>query len=117
RAATPSPRGQSANRVDGAALRLRALVGGRRELALGQPVHAVILDDVDHVDAAADAMRELAEPDRGAVAVTRHAEIDQVGVGDVGHQGSALRSGARVTTESMSAIALTMNRAVMGVPS
>ena len=31
--------------------------------------------------------------------------------------GSALRSGARVTTESMSAIALTMNRAVIGVPS
>jgi hypothetical protein len=32
-------------------------------------------------------------------------------------QGSALRSGARVTTESMSAIALPMKRAVIGVPS
>ena len=70
--------------VDGAALGLRALVGGRRELTLGQPVHAVVLDDVDHVDAAPDAMRELAEADRGRVAVARDAEIDQVAVGEVG---------------------------------
>ena len=31
--------------------------------------------------------------------------------------GKALRSGARVTTASMSAIALTIKRAVIGVPS
>ena len=70
--------------VDGAAPRLRALVGGRRELALGQPVDAVVLDDVDHVDGAAEAMRELAEPDRGRVAVARDAEINELAIGEVG---------------------------------
>ncbi len=78
--------------VDRAALRLRAAVGGGGELAFGQAVHAVVLDDVDHVDAAADRVRELPEPDRGAVAVARDAEIDQVAVGEVGageHRGHA----------------------------
>ena len=79
-----------ADEVDGvvvvgdAALRLRAAVGGGRELALGEAVHAVVLDDVDHVDAAPHRVRELAEADRGAVAVARDAEIDQVAVGEVG---------------------------------
>ena len=36
-------------------LLLAPLVGGGGELALGQPVHAVVLDDVDHVHAAAHA--------------------------------------------------------------
>ena len=77
--------------------------------------------------------------------VGRQLRVMQPGLGDVGHRyligdreprelvasgrdarrrrsrstghGSALRSGARVTTASMSAIALTMNRAVIGVPS
>ena len=53
-----------------------------RELALRQPVHAVVLDDVGHVDAAPDRMRELPEADRGAVAVAGDAEIDQLAVGD-----------------------------------
>ena len=78
--------------VADALLGLRALVGGRRELALGQAVHAVVLDDVDHVDAAAQAMGELAEADRGRVAVARNAEIDEVAVGEVGagqHRGHA----------------------------
>ncbi len=70
--------------VGQAALRLRAAVGGGRELALGEAVHAVVLDDVGHVDAAPHRVRELAEPDRRAVAVARHAEIDQVAVGEVG---------------------------------
>src|SRR3546814_6926268 len=42
-----------------ALLRHRPLVGGRGKLAFGQPVHAVVLDDVDHVDAATDRMHEL----------------------------------------------------------
>ena len=49
--------------VDDAALALGATVGGGRKLSFGEPVHAVVLDDVDHVDAAAHRMRELAEPD------------------------------------------------------
>ena len=70
--------------VDGAALCLRALVGSRRELTLGQSVHAVVLDDVDHVDAAAHDVRELAEPDRRGVAVAGNAEIDQIAIGERG---------------------------------
>src|SRR6185503_9472512 len=52
----------------------------------------VVLDDIGHVDAAPDRMRELAEADRGAVAVARDAEIDQIAVGQVGagqHAGHA----------------------------
>ncbi len=69
--------------VDDAALALGAAVGGGGELALGQAVHAVVLDDIDHVDAAAHGVGELAEADRGGVAVARDAEIDQVAVGEV----------------------------------
>ncbi|MBA7716506.1 hypothetical protein ES703_125579 [subsurface metagenome] len=70
--------------VGDALLRLGAEVGGGRELALGQAVYAVVLDDVGHVDAAADRMRELAEADRGGVAVAGDAEINQVAVGEIG---------------------------------
>ena len=70
--------------VHHAALRLGAAVGGGGELALGQAVHAVVLDDIDHVDAAPHRMGELAEADRRAVAVARHAQIDQVAVRQVG---------------------------------
>ncbi len=70
--------------VDDAALRLRAGVGGGRELALGQAVHPVVLDDVGHVDAAPDRVGELAEPDRGGVAVAGDAQVDQLAVGHVG---------------------------------
>src|SRR5271168_1315318 len=61
--------------IDGASARLRPLVSGRRELALGQAVYAIVLDDIDHVDRAADAVRELAEADRGRVAVAGDTEI------------------------------------------
>src|ERR1700736_6152824 len=70
--------------VDGTAPGLRAFVRGGRELALGQAVDAVVLDDIDHVDGAADAVRELAEPDRGRVAVAGNTEIDQLAIGEVG---------------------------------
>ena len=65
-------------------LALRALVGGGGELALGQAVNAVVLADIDHVDAAADAMGELAEPDGGGIAVAGNAHIDQIAIGEVG---------------------------------
>src|SRR5947208_17107043 len=80
------------------------------------------LDDrgADRIMAAAGAQRR----DRAFIVAMSIAELVgrelgmmEFGLDDVGHQGSALRSGARVTTASMSAIALTMNRAVIGVPS
>src|SRR4029079_3212393 len=78
-----------ADRVDGgvlvgrALLRLAALVGGGAELALGEAVDAVVLEDVGHVHAAAHDVRELAEADRGGVAVAGDAQVDQVTVGEV----------------------------------
>ncbi len=69
--------------VDRAALRLRAAVGCRGELSLGEPVDAVVFDDVGHVHAAAHDVRELPDADRGRVAVARYAEVDQVAVGEV----------------------------------
>ncbi len=68
--------------VEHALLRGRALVGGSRELALGEAVDPVVLADIGHVHAAADAMGELAEADRGGVAVARDAEIDKVAIGE-----------------------------------
>jgi hypothetical protein len=70
--------------VDRALLALAAGVGGRRELALGEPVDAVVLDDVGHVDAAPHRVRELAEADRRRVAVAADAEVEQLAVGEVG---------------------------------
>src|SRR5881394_1136710 len=57
-----------------AALRLRADVRRRRELPLREPVHAVVLDDVDHVEVATQRMHELTDPDRQRVTVAGHAE-------------------------------------------
>src|ERR1051326_6148215 len=58
--------------------------------------------------------RPAAALDEHSLTGTREAvdRLDQMRR-DIGH-GSALRSGARVTTASMSAIALTMKRAVIG---
>src|SRR5207253_6278401 len=75
---------------DGVVGILNALLGFRTavrsggELAFGQSINAVVLDDVGHVDAAPDRMRELAEADRGRIAVAGNAEIDQVAVGEIG---------------------------------
>ena len=51
--------------VDHAFLRLRAGVGGGGELALGQAVHAIVLDHVEHIHAAPNGVRELAKTNRG----------------------------------------------------
>ena len=69
--------------VDDAFLRHRALIRGRRKLAFGEAVHAVILDDVDHVHAAPDRVNELADADRRRVAVARNAEINQIAIGEI----------------------------------
>jgi len=66
------------------ALALRALVGGGRELALGQAIDAVVLDDVGHVDAAPHGMGKLADADRRRIAVARDAHVDQVAIGQRG---------------------------------
>jgi hypothetical protein len=52
-------------------------------LSLGQTVNAIVLDDIGHVDAAPDRMRELTEPDRGRVAVAGDAEINQFAIGQI----------------------------------
>src|SRR5216683_5180795 len=80
------------------------------------------LDDrgADRIMAAAGAQgrdRAFIVAMRIAERVGRQLGVMEPGLDDVGHQGSALRSGARVTTASISAIDLTMNRAVIGVPS
>ena len=58
-------------------LLLRADVGRRRELPLGEAVHAVVLDDVQHVEVAADGVAELAEADRERVAVAGDADVGE----------------------------------------
>ena len=74
-------------RVGLALLGRRGLVVGGRELALGEAVAAVVHDDVGHVHAPAHGMAELAEPDRGGVAVAGDADVDEVAVGDGGAGG------------------------------
>ena len=73
--------------VDLALLRRAADIGRSRELALGEPVDAVVLDHVDHVQVAADGVTELPEPDRQRVAVAGHADVGQVAVGGIGAGG------------------------------
>ena len=68
-------------------LRLGADVGGGGELPLGQAVHAVVLDDVQHVEVAADGVAELAEADRQRIAVAGDADVVQLAVGRVGAHG------------------------------
>ncbi len=78
--------------VDLALLAPGPLVGGGRELALGQTVDPVVLDDIDHVHSTADGVGELAKADGSGVPVARDAQIDQVAIGQVGagqHRGHA----------------------------
>ena len=65
-------------------------VGGRRELALGQAVAAVVLDDVDERQVAAADVLELADADVGRVAVAADADAQELAVGEQragGHRG------------------------------
>ena len=71
-------------RLAGRPPEVRVQVGGRRELALGQAVAAVVLDDVDDRHVAAADVLELAHADVGRVAVAADADAQQLGVGDHG---------------------------------
>ena len=62
-------------------------VGRRRELALGQAVAAVVLDDVDHRHVAAADVLELPHADVGRVAVAADADADELVIGQQGPGG------------------------------
>jgi hypothetical protein len=51
-----------------------AFIGGGGELAFGQPIDAVVLDNVDHRHIAADQVLVLAQADAAAVAITADAD-------------------------------------------
>ena len=59
---------------------VRADVGRGRELPLRQAVDAVVLDDVDERHVPPHEVDELADADRGGVAVAGDADADQLGV-------------------------------------
>ena len=58
-----------------------AFIGGGGELPLGQPIDAVVLDDVDEGHIAADDVLELPHADRAGVAVAADRDAGQVGIG------------------------------------
>ena len=55
--------------VDHTLLALGTLVGGGRKLPFGQAVDTVVLHDIDHVDGAPHAVRELPQAYRGRIAI------------------------------------------------
>ena len=67
--------------VDDAVLHGRAEIGGRRGLALGQTVAAVVLDDVNHRDVAPHQVHELPDADGAGIAVAAHADGDELAIG------------------------------------
>jgi hypothetical protein len=85
--------------VHGAALPRRAEVGRRGELALREAVDAVVLDDVDERQVPAHEVDELADPDRGRVAVAGDADPDELRVRDEG----ARRGGRHAAVDAVEA--------------
>src|SRR5579864_6724774 len=78
--------------VDDPGLQLGADVGGGRELALGQAVHAVIFDDVDDGQVPPHQVNELAHADGSGIAVATDPQSQQVAVSQhssSGHRGHA----------------------------
>ena len=73
--------------IDDAGLEPGAEVGGGGELALGEAVDAVVFDDVDHGQVAAQQMDELAHADGGGVAVAGDADGGHGVVGEDGAGG------------------------------
>jgi len=69
--------------VDLARLAPHSHVGGRGELPLGEPVGAVVLHDVEHVDLTAHRMGELPEPDGGGIPVSGHPDVVELVVREV----------------------------------
>ena len=68
--------------VDHARLQFGADIGGGGELALGQAVHAVVFDDVDHGQIAPHEVDELSHADGSSIAVAADAERHQIAVGE-----------------------------------
>ena len=66
--------------IEARILELLAHVGGGRELALRQPVHAVVLDDIHHAHVAAQQVLVLPEADRAGIAVAADRYRQQVAV-------------------------------------
>ena len=97
-----------AHRVDGLLLVGQAFLGFAadvrrcRELALGQAVDPVVLDDVAHIEIAAYRMYELAGPDRERVAVAGDADVHQVTVCDI----RARRHGGHAPVHRIEAVRL-----------
>ena len=88
--------------VDDAGLQLRAHIGGGRELALGQAVDSVVLDDVDQRHVPAQHVHELADADGRRVAVAGDHDAVQ---GAVGEQ-SAGGDGGRAPVHGVEAVRL-----------
>ena len=65
-------------------LRLQAFRQRRRGLSFGQPVDAVVEDDVGHVDVAAAAVDEVAGADAIPVTIAAHRDHGQLVVGQLG---------------------------------
>jgi hypothetical protein len=78
-----------------AALALGPHVGRGGELPLGEAVDAVVLDDVQHVQVAADGVNELSDADRERVAVARDADVGERAVGGVGAGGDRRHAAVR----------------------
>ena len=74
-------------RLAGGPAEVGVQVGRGRELALGQPVAAVVLDDVEHGDVPPAGVLELAHADVGRVAVAADADAHQLLVGQQGPGG------------------------------
>ncbi len=68
-------------------LELQALLGGGRELALGQAIDTIVLDDIEHGGIAAHHVLELAQADRGGVAIAGDAQGAQAAVAEHGAGG------------------------------
>ena len=66
-----------------ALLGFRADIRGGGELALGEPINAVVLDQIQHVHIAPDRMHQLAEADRQRIAVAGHADVSQLAIGGI----------------------------------
>ena len=63
-----------------ALLRARANVGRGRHLALRESVDTVVLDDVDHLHVASDAVHEVTQADGQRVAITGDPDVGQFAV-------------------------------------
>ena len=54
-----------------------------RVLTFGQSVASIVLNDISHVEVTAHDVRKLTHADRCGIAVSRHADIYQVAIGEI----------------------------------